>query len=460
MSMSSGMAMDVVESHDDAVVEMASTNHSLYNTAAATNNNNYNTNANNWDTASTEPLRSEIEIGASANFFKSNDDDASAEQGEKNYAMNGRWDAFASLQANYESSSSDEDDDEDDDSNSSSDEVESNAGDSDCSNGDFGDDCDIDGDGESHSDGDDYRDGSYHNDSRHTAKLTSQQPTNNSVECINLLDSDEDDIIATSGKENEKNIQPKSSRLRKRPTMKRHGIESSESDSSLSEEEGHRHRQRTPPSSTRGLPAWQPPRRRQSSSTPIQTKINNGNIKSSDQFSCMSIRNDVIGNAPSPCIVTNKKNEAQVVSKVSIEGGRRRQPSKKSSTSTKTASVASASRKKTRTTPKTAVAAASSRGGAKKAPAKRRRRGRGKFRKRSTYKRSSAKSSSGSRGAESSNNSNNAWSERERGIRQPYRRGGGGGGGGGGGSSTAGPYMAIAKQEPMLRNVGGASIQF
>lgn len=451
MSMSSGMAMGVVESNDDAVVEAASTNHSLYNTAAATTNN-YNTNANNWDTASTEPLRTEIEIGASANFLKSNDDDAYAEQGANNNAMNGRWDAFASLQANYESSSSDED--EDDDSNS--DEVESNAGDSDCSDGDFG---DIDGDGESHSDGDDYRDGSSHNDPMHAAKLTSQQPTNNSVECINLLDSDEDGIIATSGKENEKNIQPKSSRLRKRPTMKRHGIESSESDSSLSEEEGHQHRQRTPPSpSTRGLPAWQPPRRRQSSSTPIQTKINNGNIKSSDQFSCMSIRNDVIGNAPSPCIVTNKKNEAQVVSKVSIEGGRRRQPSKKSSTSTKTASVASASRKKTRTTPKTAVAAASSRGGAKKAPAKRRRRGGGKFRKRSTYKRSSAKSSSGSRGAESSNNSNNAWSERERGIRQPYRRGGGGGGGGG--SSTAGPYMAIAKQEPMLRNVGGASIQF
>ena len=45
---------------------------------------------------------------------------------------------------------------------------------------------------------------------------------------------------------------------------------------------------------------------------------------------------------------------------------------------------------------------------------------------------------------------NRAWSARERGIRPS--------GAGGGGGST--PYMSIAKQEPLLRNVGGASIQF
>ena len=47
---------------------------------------------------------------------------------------------------------------------------------------------------------------------------------------------------------------------------------------------------------------------------------------------------------------------------------------------------------------------------------------------------------------------NRAWSARERGIRPS-----GVGVGGGGGSA---PYMSIAKQEPLLRNVGGASIQF
>ena len=268
---------------------------------------------------------------------------------------------------------------------------------------------------------------------------SSQKSGRKSVECINLLDSEDGDgIINAPGKENEKNILPKS-RLRKRPT--KNGSFESDSDSSLSEEESHRPTTMPSPS-MRGLPSWKPPRRQRSSSTPIQTS-NHGNIKSSDKFPCMSTRNDVIGNPSSPCIVSSMASKEE----------RRRRPSTSLSTSRKAASATSTSRKKTRTTSN--VAASKS-----KAPARKRRRGGGKYKKRSSYKRSSTKRGGGtnSRSETSNTNGNNAWSERERGIRQPYRRGGGGSAGGGG--SSSGPYMAIAKQEPMLRNVGGASIQF
>ena len=57
-------------------------------------------------------------------------------------------------------------------------------------------------------------------------------------------------------------------------------------------------------------------------------------------------------------------------------------------------------------------------------------------------------------GAAAAMSNNRAWSARERGIRPS------GVGGGVGSGATAAPYMSIAKQEPLLRNVGGASIQF
>lgn len=399
--------------HSDDVVIESTSNHSL---------------SNNYNLEPSEPWRTELD----AEISKCNDD-ASVEQGDINHkhVINGRWDAFASLQANYESSS---DEDEDDDRSCDGVSIE-------CSDGDFVDKGGINGECDRKSD---YHDSLCHNDDGFNSKMTSLKTKKNPVECINLVDSDdENDKLDLLGKENEKNML-QTSQLKKRPTKR--DIES-DSDCSLSEEESHRP---IPSPSVRGLPSWQPPRRR--SSAPIQTS-NYGNIKSSDQFPCMSTRNDVIGNSSSPCLVSNN---VPRLSKVSREEGRR-QPSKKSSTSTETSSVASSSsRKKTHGTSK----AATSKGRAK-APVRRRKRGGGggggKYKKRSSYKRSSAKRGGARRGAEMSNmNGNNAWSERERGIRQPYRRGGCGGGG----ESSTGPYMAIAKQEPMLRNVGGASIQF
>ncbi len=366
-----------------------------------------------------------------------NSDDASAEQCEINQAMSGRWDAFASLQANYESSSDEEKDDDD-----SSDDEESDNEESECCDDDFVDDGDTAGEKFKKRD---YHDRTCHNDKGLNHKIPSQTTTTTtttttkSVECINLVDSDdEDEIIDTSGKENKKNALHKSI-LKKRP--KKYRIES-DSDCSISEEESHRP---MPSPSARGAPSWRPPRRR--SSTLIQTS-NQGNIKSSDEFPCMSTRNDVIGNSSSPCIVQSTRPRLSDGSK---EEEWRQPSSKKSSTLTKTSSIVSASRKRSRITSE----AAASKGGSK-APARKRRRGGvgggGKYKKRSSYKRSSAKRGRTNRAETSNNNSNSAWSERERGIRQPRR-------GGGGGSST-GPYMAIAKQEPVLRNVGGASIQF
>ena len=391
------------------------------------------------DAKSDEPLQTKLSAADLHSCAGVSADHGHGEDQNKNQPMNGRWDAFASLQANYESSSDDDDDDDDD---SSAGDVDSDTNeDSECSNDDFDDNGEFDD--QIYRDCGDYNDTICVEDNHmiNNNNTLSQKSGRKSGECINLLDSeDEDGIINAPGKENEKNFLPKS-RLRKRPT--KNGSIESDSDSSLSEEESHLPT-KMPSPSMRGLPSWQPPRRQRSSSTPIQTS-NHGNIKSSDKFPCMSTRNDVIGNPSSPCIVS---------SRASKEEGRRR-PSKKLSTSTKAASATSTSRKKTRTTSDVAAST-----GGSKAQARKRRRGGGKYKKRSSYKRSSTKRGGGtnSRSETSNTNGNNAWSERERGIRQPYRRGGGGSAGGGG--SSSGPYMAIAKQEPVLRNVGGASIQF
>lgn len=358
---------------------------------------------------------------------------------ENSKVEDGRWDAFASLQSNYESSEEEEEED-------SSGDGGSDDGDSVCSDGDFIEDDGIDGE----SDEDSYDDHSCHE--RQIVKETRAKIMHNPVECINLLDSD-DDVIQSAGKENEK------SRPSHRTT--RRSIEPEDgSDSSLSEVESHR--PLPSPLSARRLSPWQPPRRRRS--IPIQTN-NSGNIKSVDHFPCMSRRNDVIGISSSSMVEDGPRWNSE-----QSKEGRANPHSEKASTLAKTSLVASTTIKRKRATTSKTTAAASKGGMTKEAPAKKKRRGggggrKGKFRrKKSSYKRST-KGGGSSRAASAYNERNNenngngnAWSERERGIRQPYRRGAGGGVSGG--SSSGATYMAIAKQEPMLRNVGGASIQF
>ena len=367
----------------------------------------------------------------------------------------GKWDPFAALENNYQSSSEDDDEsDEDDDrSNDGSGEVEDrkmgndNGGNqwdafksleqnyessdaefdssSSCSDGD-GEECEF-------SDGDIEED-------------VGENP-HDIIECVDLVDSDEDASVCEvveqtnakmPGKENNK-ADKRSSRRRK-PDL--YTINSDSDSDELSEVES----RPLPSPASRPLPPWQ--RRR---STPIQK---DEKLKASDSFSCMNGRNDIMGGSgagvngfrlskrkgdDSNNDATGKRKSRKAASTSSTAGGTRKRKATSAAASAK--SKATTRKKRKRNTSKAASTTSAA------APKRRRKR---------TYKRRSNKRSA--RGSTRSNANtgranNNAWSARERGVRQPYNRRGGGGGG----DST--PYM-IGKVEPMLRNVGGASIQF
>mmetsp|Transcript_3876 Transcript_3876/g.8514 ORF Transcript_3876/g.8514 Transcript_3876/m.8514 type:complete len:510 (-) Transcript_3876:34-1563(-) len=375
-----------------------------------------------------------------------------------NEGENEKWDAFASLESNYQSSDDGESGDDDDCNNCVR---EGNGGEIGNGNGRMGDHSEDDqwdafksleqnyesSEDECGTSSDEDSVGSEEcleeidirgedDDFPSLNKNIGKNASESGVECVDLVDSDEASIhdldVKMPGKESNKTGKQRSNR--KRPQKCEPYIIDDDSESSLSEVES---RRPLPSPSARPLPPWQ---RRRSTQTPIRTV---DNLKTSDSFSCMSGRNDVIGGSGAGVNgfrLSNKKGDDSKSTtakrkprKSSSSSAASGSSSKKASTST-AASATSKTRKRTRTASSNA---------ASKAPAKKR--------KRRSYRKSSKRSSRGRGGGRAySKNNNNAWSARERGVRQPYRRGGG----------ESAPYMAITKQEPMLRNVGGASIQF
>lgn len=243
------------------------------------------------------------------------------------------------------------------------------------------------------------------------ASADTSNTTNYKSECVDLVDTDDDEDVLRV-----KNTIPKKVNSRKRkPAIT---LMDDDSDSSyLSEVESSRPLQ---PSSAarqmRSIPPWQRAVKPKTKSTSI---LQNDRVLPRESFSLLSSRNDVSGSG---------LNETRT-SAPAVRQSKQRKTSNKSSAST----TKSGSRRRKR----------SNSDGAELANKKKRR-----TRK---YKRSSKRGGRGGRGgtAASSSRNNNPWSARERGIRQPIRDNHGGG-----------SYMNITKQEPILRNIGGASIQF
>lgn len=341
---------------------------------------------------------------------------------------NSKWDAFASLENNYESSDSGED------------ESDSDSDGSDVSEHYYGDSkdekyqCDKDGADQSQWNafesleatlGDDSSSSSgeesdciliENQDEKKIAPAATSIKSNFKTECVDLVDTDDEEDVRQ-----EKDTKPKriNSRKRKRASdQSAITLMDGDSDSSyLSEVESSRPLQPSPATrqGRRSLPPWQRAARSKSKSPSI---LQNERVLPRESFSLLSNRNDVSGSG---------LNETRTSAPAA------RQPRQRK-TSTKSTTTKSGSRRRKR----------SNSDGA--APAKKKRRTR-------KYRRSSKRGGRGGRGgaaaASGSNRSNNAWSARERGIRQPIS-----------GNNGNGSYMNITKQEPMLRNIGGASIQF
>ena len=330
----------------------------------------------------------------------------------KNDTKQSSWDAFASLENNYESS------------DSSGDESESDSE----SNGNY--DSDIE-DGynldkpswnafkslqETLSD-DSSTSGSDDEESsdcimlpdEEDKKMTKTATKNNlKSECVDLVDTDEDE-------EEVKDKKPKRVKTRKRNrSSNSKAIALDDSDSSyLSEVESSRPSLSSASRQKRSIPPWQLSARSETKSSSI---LQNDSILPRGSFSCLNGRNDIGG------ITNETRTSAPVLAPAATTRQRK--------TSTKSGSR----RRRKRSNSSDAAA-----------PAKKKRRTR-------KYKRSSRRGGRGGRdgaAASSSRRSNNAWSARERGIRQPIRANNNGSG-----------YMNITKQEPMLQNIGGASIQF
>mmetsp|Transcript_30876 Transcript_30876/g.63083 ORF Transcript_30876/g.63083 Transcript_30876/m.63083 type:complete len:830 (-) Transcript_30876:1907-4396(-) len=213
---------------------------------------------------------------------------------------------------------------------------------------------------------------------------------------------------------------------------------------------------------------------RQSRST-VNNRVNK--TKPVQSFPCMNQRNDVVGGSGAGIngfTVSNRNaDEAGDDEDLALGSGRRKNGgststrkrrisksasakgcnaaagTKKSPTGSNSSATTSKSRKrKSGTTPASSNTVSSS------APKKRRRRS---YNPKSRYRRSAGRRSTGSgRGGASSS----GWTARERGIRDQHGRGRGKSSTRGGRTSNcSGTYMNIVKQEPMLRGIGGASIQ-
>jgi len=377
--------------------------------------------------------------------FESSDDDDSAEDRSikdkeeindgrvRNNNNNAGWNAFASFEQNYESS------DESESGSSSSDDDSEEEEESDG--------CRIEDDGHY---------GDLVDNEEDEMKKENSLKINSIVECVELLDSEDDeqneqqeddnsvcelDVKMPAGKDmtGKENNKSDKKRRRKRSPPKHpeaYTIDIGDSDSELSEVES-----RPIPSpelarQQRQLPSWQQRKRR---STPIQASSNGFNLKKASDYACMNGRNDLSGGSGTGVngvrLAKKKGDDTTTTTGTKRKSGGRRKrratslPGLSMTTETTTSKPTTKRRRKT-TASKTTSSKA-------KAPGAKRRRKR-------SYKKRSTKRRGGNTGG-------NAWAARERGVRGGQRRGN---------TGSAAPYMAIAKQEPLLANIGGASIQF
>lgn len=353
----------------------------------------------------------------------------------ENNESNSKWDAFASLENNYESSDSEEDEsDSDDDDNGSehydgddkeynqqyddgkvsAEQSQWNAFESLEAN--LGDDSSTSGSSSSSSgeESDCILIDDQDEDKKMAPAATSTKSNlkTDTTECVDLVDTDDEEDVRQ-----EKISKPKRIKSKKRKRISNPSaitLMDGDSDSSyLSEVESSRFQ--TSPATRQGirsLPPWQRAARSKSKSPSI---LENDSVLPRESFSLLSNRNDVNGSG---------LNETRTSAPPAARQPKQRKTSTKSSTSKKTGS-----RRRKR----------SNSDGA--APAKKKRRTR-KYRRGGRGRGRAAAASSSSR-------NNNPWGARERGIRQPIRD-----------NNGSGSYMNITKQEPMLRNVGGASMQF
>ena len=252
---------------------------------------------------------------------------------------------------------------------------------------------------------------------------------NSKAECVDLVDTDDEEDM----QEEKRKTKPKPKRINSRKRKRASDpsaitLMDDDSDASyLSEVDGSRPLQPSPASrQTRSIPPWQRAARSNTKST--STTLQNHRVLPRESFSLFSTRNDVSGSG------LNETRTSAPPPAAAAAAAARQPKQRKTSTKSSTSTNKSGSRRRKR----------SNSDGA--APAKKKRRTR-------KYRRSSKRGGRGGRGgaaASSSSRNNNPWGARERGIRQPIR----------GNNGSGGPYMNITKQEPMLRNIGGASIQF
>lgn len=228
------------------------------------------------------------------------------------------------------------------------------------------------------------------------------------TEFVDLVDTDDDEVEQEVIDDTKSPKRGKSRKRNRSSYQIEMALLDDGSDSScLSEVESSR-----PLRQIRSIPPWQRSARKDSNSSSI---LQSDSVLPCGSFPCLNSRNDVAG-CPIETTMSSTTRERKTFSTKSLTKAGSK--SRKRSNSNNAAPVTK--KRRTRKYRRTS----SKRGG---------RGGRG---------RAAASSSSSSR-------SNNAWSARERGIRQPIR-----------GNNGSGSYMNITKQEPMLRNIGGASIQF
>lgn len=272
--------------------------------------------------------------------------------------------------------------------------------------------------------------------------------SNNEEECVDLMDSDEENdykmnhfkqaSLRNANQSTTKQPSTSRSRLKKteQPISKFHKsgtpIElDGDSDSSIEEVTS----RRLPSPSARPLPPWQ-------RSTPAASAKSRGKIptQSATLFDCMNCRNDVLGGSGAGVngfSVCSRKGEEEAKS-TAMKGSTKRRARQTNETSSKTAT----NRKRKGSTAASTSASAA-------APAKKRRKSggrrygkgkRGRARSTSTARRNATTTTTTAR-------KNDAWSARERGVRQPYYS-----------NNRGGASSGSFRQEKGLGNLGGASM--
>lgn len=357
----------------------------------------------------------------------------------------GHWDAFASLQENYESSDeneSDEDSCSEDNQDSNDEAGQWNAFESLENN--------YQSSSESSSESELEEGGSDQDTTQQECielldssdeERNYDQHGNQTINQHDLLDSDEGREPAPKRRRISKISDHFKSKASKKTKTSKSNSKSKESpivldDSSISEDE-------SPPFSGRGraVPSWQRSVPLHSTTTSVQQSsmsssqsrksIPRGSTLPSASFSCMNGRNDVMGGGGSG------------VNGVSLQAQSEETGSKKRKSRAAAANKAKSTRKSANTKKRASKKATATTDGDDKP----------KARKRRSYKRKGKRysaSTSRSRSAGANGRSfNNAWSARERGIRNNR-------------NNNSGPstYMSISKQESALSGIGGATMSF